>query len=336
MLNHLNVILAGFSIISISMLLLIYLFSLPNMSKTWTGKLFCTLTLVSLALIQGEHFLFFINNINLLDSRFYCGLLFIIPPAFFFFGREILFTNIHYQWRDMLHMLPIILSLFFPTHVLPSLAFLLGTGYTFWFTRSIYKLRHESRRFKFEMFFFGLFAIIALAALLLGLSLPFIDDSVFHVSYSNAISIAILLIVTALLVFPELLSDILLIAELAYTKTKLHDIDVEQKKSALEQLMLDDRLYENEDLNLSMVAAVLDVSSHQLSELINTEYNFSFPRFVREHRVTAAKALLKADKQTSILAISMMTGFKSQSSFYTAFKEATGQSPGRYRNEKNL
>jgi len=305
------------------------------MSKTLAGKVFCSATLISLSLVQATHYWHFSEGINLLGSRFYCGLLFIIPTAFFFFGREVLFTNVRYQWFDALHTIPILLSFFIAIERLPSFAFLLGTAYTFWFTRAIYKLRHESRRFKFEIFFFGLFAIIAFAALLLGLSLPLIDHSIFYVVYSNAIAIAIFLIVTALLVFPELLSDILLIAELAYAKTKLHDIDVQQKKSELENLMSQDKLYENEDLNLSMVAKVLDLSSHQLSELINTEYSYSFPRFVREHRVKAAKSLLKSDKNTSILAISMMTGFKSQSSFYTAFKESTGESPGRYRNEKD-
>ncbi len=335
MIQHTSIILSGFSIISIFVLLGIYLFSLPNMSKTLAGKFFCTITLLSIALVQVGHYLYFTQGSNLLESRFFCSLLVIIPPVFFCFGREVLFVDVRYTKYDLLHGMPILLSLFLQVQLLPSFAFLFGTVYTFWFTRAIYKLRHESRRFKFEIFFFGLFAAMALSALALGLLLPFIDDSIFHISYSNAIAIAILLIISSLLIFPELLSDILLIAELAYTKTKLHGIDHHQKKADLENLMIQEKLYENEDLSLSMVAKLLDLSSHQLSELINTQYNYSFPRFIREHRVKAAKSLLMSDKNASILSISMMTGFKSQSNFYTAFKESTGQSPGRYRADKN-
>lgn len=61
--------------------------------------------------------------------------------------------------------------------------------------------------------------------------------------------------------------------------------------------MLEDKLYQNESLNLAMVADSLDLSVHQVSELINIEYGYSFPRFVREHRVQAAKELLLADQK---------------------------------------
>ena len=56
-----------------------------------------------------------------------------------------------------------------------------------------------------------------------------------------------------------------------------------------------------------------------------------FSKYVRDCRVEAAKALLVAAPSQSILSISMDTGFRSQSAFYAAFKEATGQSPGDYR-----
>jgi AraC-like DNA-binding protein len=47
--------------------------------------------------------------------------------------------------------------------------------------------------------------------------------------------------------------------------------------------------------------------------------------------VDAAKALLVNAPSQSILSISMDTGFRSQSAFYAAFKEVTGQSPGEFR-----
>jgi len=80
-----------------------------------------------------------------------------------------------------------------------------------------------------------------------------------------------------------------------------------------------------------MVAEAMGLSSHQLSELINVQFGMSFSRYIREQRIQAAKALLAREPDSSILSISLETGFKSQSNFYAAFKEITGQSPGGYR-----
>jgi len=96
-----------------------------------------------------------------------------------------------------------------------------------------------------------------------------------------------------------------------------------------------DKLYQNEELSLSLLADQLDLSTHQLSELINTQFDVNFPRYIREQRIIEAKRLLIEEPTTSILSISMETGFKSQSNFYTAFKEITGISPGQYRKKKS-
>jgi AraC-like DNA-binding protein len=56
---------------------------------------------------------------------------------------------------------------------------------------------------------------------------------------------------------------------------------------------------------------------------------------VRECRVNAAKTLLISAPGRSILSISMDTGFRSQSAFYAAFKEVTGQSPGDFRRNRS-
>ena len=97
--------------------------------------------------------------------------------------------------------------------------------------------------------------------------------------------------------------------------------------------MVQDRLYENENLSLASAAEQLNVSSQQLSELVNTNFDMSFPRYVRQHRVEAAKQLLADEPESSVLSVSLATGFKSQSSFYTAFKEHTGQTPAAFRAE---
>ena len=92
-----------------------------------------------------------------------------------------------------------------------------------------------------------------------------------------------------------------------------------------------DKHFQNEDLSLSNLADSLELSSHQLSELINSHFGYGFPRYIRDQRINEAKRLLIEEPATSVLAVSMETGFKSQSNFYTAFKDITGLSPGQFR-----
>lgn len=333
--NHLSILLAGFSVFACLILLSAYLFFLPDMRKSASGKIACTVLLSCLALLQLAHYAYFKEHVSLLDFRAYGLILTLTPPSFYFFSRVVLFSDNQYGKIDLLHIAPLLLAAFIPIEWIPAMAFTFGSAYTLWFTRLVLQLRGQGKRFHFELFFFGMFAVMALGALMLGLALPSLDPHIFYSAYGNAISLAILLIVAALLFFPELLSDILLISELAYAKSKLNGIDTAAKLGQLSQLMTADKHFQNEDLSLSNVADSLELTTHQLSELINSHFGYGFPRYIREQRVTEAKRLLIDEPGSSVLAISMETGFKSQSNFYTAFKDITGVSPGQFRKKNS-
>ena len=331
MIHHISIILTSFSVIAVLVLLTAYLFFLPDMRKSLPGKIACSVLLIALALIQVAHYHYFTTGIDLVAHRSYGTLLITVPASFFFFARVVLFPDVKYRWLDVLHLLPPAVSLVIPTELLPPAGFVFGTAYTFWFAHQVLKLRGRHGRSRFEIFFFCMFALMALIALGLGLALPYLDHHLYYTVYANAISLAMLLVLAALIFFPELLSDMLLVTELAYAKTKLAGIDTDTKIVDLERLMSVDKHYQNEELSLSNLAELMDLTPHQLSELINTHYGYGFPRLVREHRVHEAKKLLLAEPTASVLSISMMTGFRTQSNFYTAFKELTGDSPGQYR-----
>lgn len=329
--NELNVALAGYSVISCLLLCLVYLLSLPEMQKTRISKIACIVLMTVLALVQFAHLLYFIHDTPLLSYRTYALLLGIVPVAYFFFSREILFHNEKLQLHDLTHAALPFLVLLLPLKLAPTAAFLAGCGYTFYIYIKVQRLRRHVPRYKFENFFFALFFAMNVIALLLGLFIPFVEPTFFFHAYSACISVAMILVVAALLVFPDLLSDVLLASQTAYAKSKLGSIDVEGKRQQLEQLMIDGRSYENENLTLAQVAEQLELSPQQLSELVNSDFNMSFPRYIRQHRVEAAKTMLLAEPDASVLSISMATGFKSQSSFYSAFKELTGQAPAGFR-----
>jgi transcriptional regulator GlxA family with amidase domain len=108
-------------------------------------------------------------------------------------------------------------------------------------------------------------------------------------------------------------------------------VDCDAALAKLEALMRQDRLFEQPTLDLSRLAARLDLSAHQLSELINTRLAKSFSRYLRELRVDAARELLLAKPAASVLSVGLSVGFTSQSNFYEAFRQVAGMTPGQFR-----
>lgn len=331
MLVGFTVLLIGFSVLSAAALLVAYLLFLKGMRKTRTGLVSCAVLLVSIVGLQLAHFWHLQTGAEPLGLRWYALLLLLSPLSYFFFSRAVLMPDADLAPIHWIHAAPLAISFFLPTRLLVPVAFGIGVAYAFWFAFVVFRLRQQRTRFKFEMFFFGLFAALAVFALVLGLSIRIIDPHVFYIGYANFIGVAFLLIVTALIVFPELLSDITEAAEFAYAVSTLGNVDVEAALLRLDELMRVDKIYRNENLSLGLLAAELGLSSHQLSELINSRFGVGFSRFVRERRVAEARRLLAEDPRSSVLAISLMAGFRSQSNFYAAFREIVGEAPGSYR-----
>ncbi len=321
----------GFSVIAAAVLLIAYLFFIKDMRKTPSSMLACSLLLFSLTGLQLSHWYFLQSGAELFEYRWYVAALLLTPPTFYFFSRTILQPESRLVLSDLVHFLPITLSFTLPANYVVPVALTIGAGYSIWLVRVVLGIRRQVRRFWFEVFFFSFFALLAVVVLVLAVASPFLSTAVFYIAYANMTGLALILVVGALLSFPELLSDISAAAELAYANSTLKNIDVETKRKELERLMTEDKVFQNENLNLNLLAGAVELTPHQLSELINTQYGHGFSRFIRERRVAEATRLLKEDHSASVLSISLMTGFKSQSNFYTAFREITGKAPGEFR-----
>ena len=153
----------------------------------------------------------------------------------------------------------------------------------------------------------------------------------FYAFYTNSIGISFVLIVAALIVFPDLLAELAEAAKLSYAASTLKEVDVEASVGKLDELMKISRLYQNDNLSLAMLAEAMGLTSHQLSELVNRQFGVNFSRYIQEQRVSAAKLQLLKEPKSSVLSIGLEAGFATQSSFYAAFNEIAGMSPGAYR-----
>lgn len=118
-----------------------------------------------------------------------------------------------------------------------------------------------------------------------------------------------------------------------YKKSGLDNAAANEIHTSLLKVMEDNKPFLNSKLNLSELANVLGISTHNLSEVINKKENQNFYDFVNRYRVDEVKRLIQQDKEKrfSILALGFDAGFSSKSAFYSAFKRSTGMTPALFR-----
>ncbi|MCV6604940.1 MAG: helix-turn-helix domain-containing protein [Porticoccaceae bacterium] len=314
-----------------AVLVTLYLGFLKNIKKSWFAVCSCIGLLGAISALQFQHLGFLSSKTDLLGTQSYRVLIFLTPPMFYYFSKAILFPDAPIKPPLVVHLLTLPLAFYLPREIAVPLAFLIGACYCCWLFHLISRLRAHQKRYQVELFFFGFFTVLALLVLVLGFSSSYINSSYFYYFYANGIALAFVLITASLIVYPDLIAELNEAVSLSYSKSTLNNIDINASLDKLDRLMLVDKVYRDDKLNLPLLAEKMTLSTHQLSELINTQHGMSFSKYIRSQRVEAAKKLLVADSSTSILSISMELGFRSQSSFYTAFKEITGQSPGSFR-----
>lgn len=113
---------------------------------------------------------------------------------------------------------------------------------------------------------------------------------------------------------------------------KKGSIASEEKHQVLVNYMQNEKPYLDPELNLQKLAEGINLPEKQLSQLINQTIGKHFFDYVNELRIKDAKVLLIENKDFTVLEILYQVGFNSKSSFYTAFKKETNQTPTAYRN----
>lgn len=306
-------------------------FHCENYKEQRTAQLMGIVLMFALNGLQMGHYFYLQQGALFIHSPYYSLLLLSVAPAFYLFSKPLLKADAHYHPWQLLHALPLLLALFLPYHLAFPLAFLVGAAYLFWLAKSIYALREQRQRFHLELIILAIVFVIAIAVLLLALSLPIIPEQLFFTLYASAIGVAFLLINITLHYAPHLSHEVSEAAQETYSISTLKNVDCALSLQRLDQLMQDKQLYQENNLDLHTLAVELDLSSHQLSELMNTQLGKSFSRYIREQRIEAAKTRLSADKEQSVLTIGLSVGFSSQSNFYAAFREIVGTTPGKFR-----
>lgn len=101
----------------------------------------------------------------------------------------------------------------------------------------------------------------------------------------------------------------------------------------LERLLNEDQVFRENELRLTDLAAYLDISHHQLSQVINEQYGVNFFELINRYRVEHVRRLLAdpAYSQMTIIQIAYEAGFNNKASFNRYFKKEIGLTPSAYR-----
>ncbi len=102
---------------------------------------------------------------------------------------------------------------------------------------------------------------------------------------------------------------------------------IDQKLSVI----IEKELFLNPNFNLEEAAKELKVTKHILSQYVNEVLGKSFSNLIKEYRIEKAKRLLETEKNYTIESLGYDSGFNSKSTFFTAFKKITGQTPSEYQ-----
>ncbi len=89
--------------------------------------------------------------------------------------------------------------------------------------------------------------------------------------------------------------------------------------------------YLNPDINMSYLSKKTNIPKHNITEVLSTELDKNFFKFINDYRVKKVKELLEKDNNYSIEGIGYECGFSSKSSFFTVFKKITGMTPMQYK-----
>jgi AraC-like DNA-binding protein len=325
----------GFSIGAALLLMIAFATAYRNIALPWQSRAGGYVMLLGLALTQFFHARFLSDFDFALATRTYVLVVFLQSVGFYWLFLGLL-RPLEQRWLIWDWMvLPWVLACgaLLPVNLALAVAMIGGTAAAARLGQLVYKLRAQRRWFLLEFRVLALFAIMAVLIAAASLAAPALGWRYFAMTYAALISISFGLVLYLLLRFPDVAGKAQEAVATTYAVSTLSRVDCDNAVAEIKRLFEKEKIYEDENLSLNGVAEMTKLSSHQLSELVNTQFQMGFSRLVRQYRVEAAKKMLIDEPRASVLSVGLSVGFTSQSNFYVAFKEFTGIVPGQFRKQ---
>lgn len=288
-------------------------------------------------------------------------------PLIFLYVRQITRPNYQFRWKDLLHFSPVLLqqgvlvlevkesirtgaatynTLTFHqlNPILQLLAFISVSSYLYTSHRLIQRFYRDMKftggdRYRYELQW--------LKNLLIGFSflwllwIPYTAVDYFY--YHNQLSIhayyPLYLLLAAMTIWMAATTFLRQEAGMPVTpplflKPQL-PAEMKQRSIWLKRAVQANLYYQDPELSLSSLAEKLELTTHELSRIINTVFKKSFSDFINEYRVAEVTRKMQdtAYDHITLLGIAFESGFNSKTTFNRTFKQITGKSPVEYKTD---
>lgn len=120
-----------------------------------------------------------------------------------------------------------------------------------------------------------------------------------------------------------------------YSKSEMKKDEIDSLNSRLVELLENEKPYLDPEISLNNLANTLEVSPHNLSQLINSKFDMNFFELINKYRVDEFVNKIEngENKKLTLISIAYDCGFNSKSTFNRVFKNATGQTPTSFLKE---
>jgi len=115
-----------------------------------------------------------------------------------------------------------------------------------------------------------------------------------------------------------------------YKHSQLLHVDLAKLERKLNQFIVCEKKFLDDNLTIINVAEALSISVNQLSEYINTVHEKSFNAFINSFRIQEAMVIMKTQPDIKVVVLAYEVGFSTVSTFYKYFKLETGYKPLEY------
>jgi len=309
-----------------------------------SNKLLSALLIVLSFRVGKSVFLEFTDNIDIKIIFVGLSAIMAIGPLYYLFSLSCTQKSFRPKSKHLFHFIPVLIGLAIGfqleehhTETLPLLFFavIFLTYYLHLLFYLLFSYRYILQQKKaglgsevfdlLQLFFYGLLAIWTAYVLnLFDETIPYIIGPILYSVVAYAISYIVFI-----------RGYIQKIDQTKYKTTPVTDEQSDQIYAKVLKLIVDEKQFQNSNLTLKSLSESLKVSPQILSQVINQKSKKNFNNFVNAFRIEESRRLLQLEefKNQTIAAIAYEVGFNSISSFNTAFKKQTGETPMTHRQQ---
>lgn len=314
---------------------------LAKENKKTKANFFLSIYLLVISIRAGKAMFHNYYTINDAILSLFIGLFLIIGPNLWFYVKQLHDNNSLKKKNYYLHYIPFFLVTIYSS-LMPNITidnssyfylgiFLHGLIYCFYSLYWLLKAPKLEFVLQTKMTIKKWLIILIIATILIFINSILIFFNIVPFYPSSTFLFSFLIVFAAILGYRNLwlFED----KKDKYSNSTLDNENAKVYSNLLNQFMERDKLFLNPELTLAKLAERMNISSKQLSQIINQSENTNYSQYIAKYRIEEAKGYLRNPDfhNYKIAAIAEESGFNSISSFNTTFKRITNTTAIDYR-----